>query len=76
MVEGEFERRLEGLGHVALARMVGADPIADAGRLGDAAAHVVEPDAAEQTIVAPVQDVEGVAAVLVPVERGAAQRRR
>ena len=72
---GQFLAERDGRDHRHGASGVEAaqDPVADAGRLGDAAAHVIEPDAAEQPVVAPVQDVEGVAAVLVPVDRRPAQ---
>src|SRR5882724_5821332 len=72
-VEDEQHERLQRLGHIALARIGLADPIAEIRGLGDAAADIAEIDAAQQGMVVAAEDEEAVAAVFMPFERGLAQ---
>ena len=55
--------------HVALAGMRLADPIAEAGGLGDAAADIGEADAAQERVVVAAEEQEAVALVAAPIER-------
>src|SRR5882672_7795322 len=72
-VEDEQHERLQRLGHIALARIGLADPIAEIGGLGDAPADIAQIDAAQQGMVVAAEDEEAVAAVFMPFERGLAQ---
>ena len=50
-VEGEIEDQRQRRGHIALAGERLADPVAEARRLGDAAPHIGQADAADQRLV-------------------------
>ena len=67
VVEGEIQDRAQRLGHVALAGMAAADPVAETGRLRDAAAQVRERRAAEHRLVVAAQDQEAVGGSLLPL---------
>ena len=62
--EGEGQHGLDGVGHVAATDVGRADPVADRGRLGDAAPHVADAEAADQRRIRLAEDQEGVALVL------------
>src|SRR3546814_12651381 len=71
----ELDDRRDGLAHEALAGVALADPVADAGGLGDAAAHVGDRHAATQRVVGEAVDQEGetgAAAPLVAIRLAAA----
>src|SRR6185503_736649 len=60
-LESEAQGQRQAFAHIALARMRLADPIADAGAFGDAAADIGEADPAEKRIVLEAEEQEGVA---------------
>jgi hypothetical protein len=68
-IEQERHQAGQRLGHDALAREGPADPVAEAGGLGHAAAHIAEIDAAKQRIVAAAEQQEGIAGIVMPFRR-------
>src|SRR3546814_11291492 len=63
----ELDDRRDGLAHEALAGVALADPVADAGGLGDAAAHVGDRHAAHQRVVGEAVDQEGETGAAAPL---------
>src|SRR6266566_2521014 len=65
--EREGQECAHGRGHVAAASIGPADPISEAPRLGDAAAHIGQRQAAQQHLVAAAEDEEGIGLVVALV---------
>src|ERR1700722_8509361 len=68
-LEREGKHELQPFGHVAVARMALADPIAEAAGLRDAAPHIADADSAEQRVVARAKEQEAVALIGAPIDR-------
>ena len=62
-LEREANQGLDGVAHMALTREGLADPVADGAALGDAAPHIGQPRPANERVVGPTKDEEGIGLV-------------
>jgi len=67
MIEGEGQHRVDGRRHVALARVVAADPVADRSHLCDAAPHIGDCEGAEERLILGAKDEEWIGCVILNV---------